>query len=81
MDIYSGDGNLLQPSLRHDLGSLVLPPKDLGHTIVLTGGASLFPFPTLYFRSSVRNEHYIKQVYITAPVPHNHILWLVIKEK
>lgn len=26
-------------------------------------------------------RHYIKQVYITAPAPHNHILWLVIKKK
>jgi hypothetical protein len=41
----------------------------------------LFAFPTLYLRSLVMEEHDIKQVYITEPVPHNHTLGLVIKEK
>lgn len=56
MDIYSGDGNLLQPSLRHDLVSSVLPLKDLGHKIVLAGWGFPVSFSNPYFRSLVTDE-------------------------
>lgn len=45
MDLYSGNGNLLQPSLRHNLVSLSLPLKDLGHKIVLAGWGFTVSFP------------------------------------
>lgn len=52
MDIYRGNGNLLQPSLRHDLVSLVLPLKDLGHKIVLAGWGFPVSFPNTLLQIS-----------------------------
>lgn len=51
------------------LVSLVLPLKDLGHKIV-PAGASLFPFPTFSFRSSVRDKALHKTSLHNSPPYH-----------